>query len=247
MTDRRNDIVETWKRFATREAAFHYTMDQRRDDWLTFLAAVRAGTWKEIWTDCDGAYELGYGVNGCPYPSRLGDDHLGWTGSLLLAGRAIPQAQALPADGCVVGLYPGTHVVGLMEPGTANGGNPLVFSHGHEQGISPQIRPLNYDQRMPRTFLRFDTDDHKVIPLPPKPAPVKVAPAPKEAIAHARVEKMGQMTRAAAAIAIHAGVSYYVWRNGQMIGSRLRAIPVGVVIWGYNNKLDPLHIPHAGA
>lgn len=251
--DRRNDICATWRSLAVHQERVHYTMDQRRDDWFGYLQAIelaiKTGDWSRvtIWTDCSGSFELGYRANDCPDPSNLAYRYLGYTGTLLASGRHIAQSQALPADAMVCGPGTGTHVVGLLEPGTANGGNPLVFSHGHEQGISPEIRRLNLDNRTPRTFLRFDTNDHKATPpLKPLP-PVVVMPAPGVAHNYAHAHGMVVITAAAAKLAIHNGISWYVWHADHMVGSRLRIIPTNQVLFAYADALDAAKIPHAGA
>ena len=48
---------------------------------------------------------------------------------------------------------------------------------------------------------------------------------------------------AEAKLAIHAGISYYVWK-GKMVGSRSAKVPVGVALFGYRSNLDAAHIPH---
>lgn len=252
--DHRSDICLFWRALAAHQELVHYTEDQRRDDWLAFIAAVleavRTGDWskvREIWTDCSGSFEMPYDAFGCPDPSgpAIHWGYLGYTGTLLAAGRHIPQADALPGDAMVCGPGTGSHVVGLLEPGTAHGGDPLVFSHGHEQGISPEIRRLSWDSRTPRTFLRFDTDDHKAPIAPPKP--VVVAPAPPAAHAYAAAHGMVVIDVAEAKLAIHNKIRYFVWKNASMIGSLQTNVPNNVVLFANKSPLDAAKIPHAGA
>lgn len=252
--DQRSHIVAFWQLLADHPDSFHYTEDQRRDDWIGHLAAIEhaiaIGDWKDVFidTDCSGGCEFGYEACGCPPPS--GPNYiarLGFTGTELANGRHVTQQEALPADFCVVGPGTGSHVVGLMQPGMANGGDPLVFSHGFEGPGGTKIRPLNFDTRMPRTFLRFDTDDHKAAPVP-TPKPVPVAPIPPSADQYAARNGMVRIDLAEAKIAIHNGISYYTWHNNTaMFGSRNVDIPQGVVLFAFAKNLDAAKIPHAGA
>jgi hypothetical protein len=74
----------------------------------------------------------------------------------------------------------------------------------------------------------------------PKPAPPK--PPPPSADQYAASHAMVRIDAAEAKLAIAHGISYYVWRNGQMIGSRSAAIPV-VVLFAFAANLDAAGIP----
>lgn len=87
-----------------------------------------------LYTDCSGLATCAYADAGVNDPNGRGYDGSGYTGTLLERGRRIPLTRALAGDLIVYGAGSGHHVVVLLEDGNANGGDPLVCSHGQERG-----------------------------------------------------------------------------------------------------------------
>lgn len=104
--------------------------------------------------DCSEHATDAYAYAGAPDPNGENYNGTGWTGTLLKHCRHIPKAKAKAADLVVFGAGDGHHVVVLLEDATANGGDPLVCSHGQERGpISIRLSVETAAQPAPVTFL----------------------------------------------------------------------------------------------
>lgn len=104
--------------------------------------------------DCSEWATDSYAFAGGPDPNGQDFSGTGNTGTMLEHCRPVNKQDAQPGDLAVFGVYPGHHVVVLLEDGTANAGNPLVCSHGQEKG--PLAIHLNTEalaQPVPITFL----------------------------------------------------------------------------------------------
>jgi hypothetical protein len=106
-----------------------------------------------ITTDCSGFVTgLAFTV-GIPDPNGLGYNGQGFTGTLMQHLPHIEAKDAVAGDLVTFGPYPGVHTVMLMEAGAANGGNPLVASHGMEGG--PLVYRLAIAASYHHTLLTF--------------------------------------------------------------------------------------------
>lgn len=79
-------------------------------------------------TDCSGFVTLCYYLAGAPDPNGLGYNGQGWTGTLLR--HLAPTVYLRPGDIVVWGADPGHHCALVLE----DGDDPLMCSHGREQG-----------------------------------------------------------------------------------------------------------------
>lgn len=99
-----------------------------------------------LYTDCSGSTTCIYHAAGAPDPNGKGYSGAGFTGTILSSAHqhdlVVDRKQAQPGDLVVFGDAPGTHVVILMQPGSA--ADPMVFSHGQESG--PKMYPLSVEQ-----------------------------------------------------------------------------------------------------
>jgi hypothetical protein len=119
-------------------------------------------------TDCSGFVTLCYAWAGAPDPNGLGYSGQGYTGTLLAHMRPLPLDGVETADLVVWGSPPGVHVALVLEPGP----NPLLCSHGREQGpLAIRFAAESRFQPSPATWLT----------LPPwEPAGAGGVPAPEE-------------------------------------------------------------------
>ena len=183
--------------------------------------------------DCSGTFTLCYYLAGAPDPNGLGYDGYGYTGTLATHGQQITQAQLEPGDAVIYyggGFAPGDsqHVATIIKPGP----DPLTMSHGQQS--EPAYVTVSEDGR-PHQYFRYATNSR--FPPPPKP------PVPLAADLYAARHGMVHIDRAEALLAIHAGISYYVWK-GKMVGSRSAKVPTGVALFAFKANLDAAHIPH---
>ena len=221
MTDVRSQIV-AWSRWGVaHEPLIHY--QEIRPMPLTAKLPLT--------TDCSGFVTLCYYLAGAPDPNGLGYDGQGYTGTLLQHGQHIGLAQVEPGDAIVYGPATGWHTALIIE----GGADPLTISHGDEAG--PSIVRVSQDGREPQTYLRFATNSR----FPPPP--VVKPPVPLAADLYAARNGMVHIDVAEAKLAIHAGISYYVWK-GKMVGSRSAKVPTGVALFAFKANLDAAHIPH---
>lgn len=87
-----------------------------------------------------------------------------------------------------------------------------------------------------------------IAPPPPPPVPPPVFhPAPLAAHKYAASQGMVVIDIAEAGMAITAGISYYVWANNSMRGSRSPDIIVDQTLFAFSGPLNAHGIPHAGA
>jgi hypothetical protein len=104
--------------------------------------------------DCSEFATDAYAYADAPDPNGNDYNGTGYTGTLLAHCRHIPKAAAKAGDLAVFGATPGHHVVVLLEDGTANGGDPLVCSHGQERGpLAIRLSAEAAAQPSPITFL----------------------------------------------------------------------------------------------
>lgn len=147
--DPRKRIVYWAWHYRHLEPAVHYTMDSRRDDWLTAKPLGKV----PLWTDCSGIVTLYYKLAGLPDPNGLGYKQLGYTGTLLSnaakIGKIIETPEARPGDLIVYGPGTGDHVAVVIKGGS----DPLTISHGSEDG--PNLVYVSQDGRTPQRVLRF--------------------------------------------------------------------------------------------
>jgi hypothetical protein len=106
-----------------------------------------------LFTDCSGFATDCAKWAGARDPNQNGYNGQGYTGTFLTGCRHIAREAARPGDYVVFGLYAGTHVVILLEPGTVP--DPHCASHGQESG--PSYYPLSVEASahagQPLTFL----------------------------------------------------------------------------------------------
>lgn len=147
--DPRKRIVYWAWHYKRLEPAVHYTMDARRDDWLTVKPLGKV----PLWTDCSGWVTLLYRLASLPDPNGLEYTHLGYTGTLLSnaakVGKILTVPEAKPGDLIVYGPGTGEHVAVVVKAGI----DPLTISHGQESG--PNLVYVSQDGRMPQRVLRF--------------------------------------------------------------------------------------------
>jgi hypothetical protein len=121
----RSGILENAKWGVTNTAQIHYQQSRPID-----------GTGNRdklpLNTDCSGFATLCYEWAGAPDPNGSGFNGFGFTGTILGHCRHVPKSDANAGDLVVFGVYPGTHVVILIEDGTH--ADPLCVSHGQEAG-----------------------------------------------------------------------------------------------------------------
>lgn len=126
-TKLRNAIVFWAEWGVTHEPEIHYTMDERRDDWLRHAAGALPLT-----TDCSGFVTACYRWAGAADPSGFGYRVVGFTGTLLDHGSTIPLSQARIGDLVIWGAHPGHHVAVIVD--VSNAKDPMLVSHGREGG-----------------------------------------------------------------------------------------------------------------
>lgn len=84
--------------------------------------------------DCSEHATKAYKSAGAPDPNGRRYDGYGYTGTLISRGRRVALEHARPGDLVLYGAGTGRHVAVLLEPGHANGGDPMLCSHGQERG-----------------------------------------------------------------------------------------------------------------
>lgn len=155
-------LVKRFKRVTVSEAAEQATVRQKLVTWGRWGVAhepqIHYGQVRPMpltprlpmTTDCSGFVTLCYKLAGASDPNGLGYNGLGYTGTLLEHGRAVPVSGAKPGDLIFYGPGTAEHVVMVVEAGA----DPLVVSHGFEGG--PLLRRHSVDKRQPvrcRTYV----------------------------------------------------------------------------------------------
>ena len=121
----RQKIVSNALWGVSNNAQIHYAETRPMDE----LKLVRHLPWT---SDCSEFATTIYCWAGAPDPNGLGYNGQGYTGTMLDNGKTVALHEAKAGDLAIFGPHPGHHVVVLVEPGTANEGNPNVVSHGQE-------------------------------------------------------------------------------------------------------------------
>lgn len=126
----RQAIVAFCRWSIANEPNIHYSQVRPMDH--VHVGLTRKLPW---YSDCSEHATTAYYEAGAPDPNGLGYNGQGYTGTLLSHGTTIPLSQAKAGD-LVVYTPPGAghHVCTLLEDGNANGGNPMLCSHGRESG-----------------------------------------------------------------------------------------------------------------
>jgi hypothetical protein len=103
-------------------------------------------------TDCSGFVTLCYAWAKAPDPNGRGYSGQGDTGTLLAHLQSVPPDGVEAGDLVVWGGPPGVHVALVLEPGP----NPLLCSHGREQGpLAIRFAAESRFQPPPATWLRL--------------------------------------------------------------------------------------------
>lgn len=127
------------------EPEIHYTQGAER------MAAVHSPRMLPMSADCSSSITCWYSWAGAPDPNGFNYNGQGYTGTLLLHGKRITQAQAVPGDYVVFGWGrdgTGEHVSIMVEKAP----DPWMVSHGQEAG--PRRIPLSWDTRQPQRWIR---------------------------------------------------------------------------------------------